>query len=287
MPGFPKLRSVADAYRQRRDQVDEQAERLTEMLGQSAALQSKSSDLSQALLDEAVAHMQQRFDEEHGGFGHQPKFPQPMSLDFILTQYLRTRDLDTLYMVERTLEQMALGGIYDQLGGGFHRYSVDAIWLTPHFEKMLYDNSQLLRTYLHAWQITARPLYRRIVDETIAYVLREMTAPDGGFYSTQDADSEGEEGKFFVWMPEEIDAALDDQAAALFKAHYGVTQHGNFEGRNILYASRNADSLAQEFGMEPDAVERTPGEARRTPSTAASSAPSPPATRKSSPNGTG
>ncbi len=265
MPGFPQvLRSVADAYRQRRDQVDEQAERLTEMLGQSAALQSKSSDLSQALLDEAVAHMQQRFDEEHGGFGHQPKFPQPMSLDFILTQYLRTRDLDTLYMAERTLEQMALGGIYDQLGGGFHRYSVDAIWLTPHFEKMLYDNSQLLRTYLHAWQITARPLYRRIVDETIAYVLREMTAPDGGFYSTQDADSEGEEGKFFVWMPEEIDAALDDQAAALFKAHYGVTQHGNFEGRNILYASRNADSLAQEFGMEPDAVERTLGETRRT-----------------------
>ena len=265
MPGFPQvLRSVADAYRQRRDQVDEQAERLTEMLGQSAALQSKSSDLSQALLDEAVAHMQQRFDEEHGGFGHQPKFPQPMSLDFILTQYLRTRDLDTLYMAERTLEQMALGGIYDQLGGGFHRYSVDAIWLTPHFEKMLYDNSQLLRTYLHAWQITARPLYRRIVDETIAYVLSEMTAPDGGFYSTQDADSEGEEGKFFVWMPEEIDAALDDQAAALFKAHYGVTQHGNFEGRNILYASRNTDSLAQESGMEPDAVERTLAEARRT-----------------------
>ena len=194
-----------------------------------------------------------------------------MSLDFILTQYLRTRDLDTLYMAERTLEQMALGGIYDQLGGGFHRYSVDAIWLTPHFEKMLYDNGQLLRTYLHAWQITARPLYRRIVDETIAYVLSEMTAPDGGFYSTQDADSEGEEGKFFVWMPEEIDAALDDQAAALFKAHYGVTQHGNFEGRNILYASRNTDSLAQESGMEPDAVERTLAERGARSSTAASS----------------
>ena len=234
------------------------------MLAQSAALESRSSDLSTSLLDDAVAYLQQRFDDEHGGFGSHPKFPHPMTLDFILTQHRRTRDLDTLYMAERTLEQMALGGIYDQLGGGFHRYSVDAIWLTPHFEKMLYDNSQLLRTYLHAWQITARPLYRRIVDETIDYVLAEMTAPAGGFYSTQDADSEGEEGKFFVWTPAEIDAALDAQPAAVFQAYYGVTQHGNFEGRNILSVSRRVQDVAQQFGLEPSTVEQILAAARRT-----------------------
>ena len=265
MPGFPQvLRSVADAYRQRRDQVDEQAERLTEMLGQSAALQSKSSDLSQALLDEAVAHMQQRFDEEHGGFGHQPKFPQPMSLDFILTQYLRTRDLDTLYMAERTLEQMALGGIYDQLGGGFHRYSVDAIWLTPHFEKMLYDNSQLLRTYLHAWQITARPLYRRIVDgdhrlraERDDRARRRLLPAAGRRQRRRrKANSScGRRGDRRRWTtrPQRSSKPLRRDAARQLR-----------KAATSLYASRNTDSLAQEFGMEPDAVERTLAEARRT-----------------------
>ncbi len=163
--------------------------------------------------------LNQYFDEQDGGFGSQPKFPQPMTLDFCMRQYKRTGDLDALFMAEHTLTQMAQGGIYDQLGGGFHRYSVDAIWLTPHFEKMLYDNAQLLRTYLQAWQITeqsspgtdAPRLYRRIVEETVDYVLREMTSPEGGFYSTQDADSEGHEGKFFVWSPDEIWGIIGDQ----------------------------------------------------------------------------
>ncbi|MCB0545905.1 MAG: thioredoxin domain-containing protein, partial [Saprospiraceae bacterium] len=161
-----------------------------------------------------------------------------MTLDFCMAESVRTNDMDALYMAERTLERMAHGGIYDQLGGGFHRYSVDAIWLTPHFEKMLYDNAQLLRSYLHAWQRTKVPLYRPIVDETIDYVLREMAAPAGGFYSTQDADSEGHEGKFFVWTPAEIEALLDAQAAGIFETYYGVSERGNFEGKNILSVVR-------------------------------------------------
>jgi uncharacterized protein YyaL (SSP411 family) len=178
-----------------------------------------------------------------------------MTLDFALSQHRRTGDLDALWMAELTLEKMAHGGVYDQLGGGFHRYSVDAIWLVPHFEKMLYDNAQLLRTYLHAWQVTGRPLYRRIVEETIDYVLREMTAPAGGFYSTQDADSEGHEGKFFVWTPQEIEALLDPHTAAIFGDFYGVSARGNFEGKNILSVVRSVEQVAQRFKCSPAEVE--------------------------------
>jgi hypothetical protein len=248
MPGFKQVcRAVADAYANRRDQVDGQAERLTDMLRRSAAISAGDDDLSTETLDEAIQRMRQFFDEVEGGFGSQPKFPQPMTLDFCLTQYKRTGDLDALYMAELTLEKMAHGGIYDQLGGGFHRYSVDGYWLVPHFEKMLYDNAQLLRTYLHAWQATGRPLFRRIVEETVAYVLREMTAPEGGFYSSQDADSEGHEGKFFVWTPQEIDALLAPHDAAIFESYYGVSARGNFEGRNILFVSRKIDDAAKRF----------------------------------------
>lgn len=264
MPSFQQvLRSVADAYRDRRDQVDDQAARLTEMLQRSASLSAQSTDLGGETLQEAVDQLRQHFDDEHGGFGSQPKFPQPMTLDYILTQYRHSRDLDTLYMAELTLEQMALGGLYDQLGGGFHRYSVDAVWLVPHFEKMLYDNAQLLRTYLHTWQITRSDLYRRVLDETIDYVLREMTAPQGGFYSTQDADSEGEEGKFFVWTPDEIEQHLTPQQAGIFETYYGVSDRGNFEGRNILYVSRGLDNVAQRSGVSEAEAAQTLAEARR------------------------
>ncbi len=263
MPSFQQvLRAAADAYRTRRDQVASQAQRLTDMLRRSTTLAADGGDLSTQLLAEALQQLRQYFDEEDGGFGDQPKFPQPMTLDFALTQYLRTDDLDALWMAELTLEKMAHGGIYDQLGGGFHRYSVDGIWLTPHFEKMLYDNAQLLRTYLHAWQITQRPLFRQVLDETIDYVLRELTAPTGGFYSTQDADSEGHEGKFFVWTPQEIEALLDPHSAAVFETYYGVSDRGNFEGKNILHVSRTPADVAQRFRSSQVEVEQLLASAR-------------------------
>lgn len=256
MPGFQQvLRAVADAYRSRRDQVDGQAERLAAMLRRTASLTAEGGELGADLLEEALGQMRQYFDDEDGGFGSQPKFPQPMTLDFALMQHQRTGDLDALYMAELTLEKMALGGIYDQLGGGFHRYSVDAVWLVPHFEKMLYDNAQLLRTYLHAWQVTQRPLFRHVVEATIDYVLREMTAPGGGFYSTQDADSEGHEGKFFVWTPQEIEALLDPHTAAIFGDYYGVSTRGNFEGKNILSVVRRVDQVAQRFKVSEAEVQ--------------------------------
>ncbi|MCB0082934.1 MAG: thioredoxin domain-containing protein, partial [Caldilineaceae bacterium] len=255
MPSFQQvLISVADAYENRGAQVREQAQRLTAQLARTALIDAAEQDLGAEVLDEALANLRQYFDEYEGGFGQQPKFPQPMTLDFAMSQYARTGDPEALYMAELTLEKMAQGGIYDQLGGGFHRYSVDAIWLVPHFEKMLYDNSQLLRSYLHMWQITQKPLFLRIVNETIDYVLREMTAPAGGFYSTQDADSEGEEGKFFVWSPAEIETLLGAENARLFNAHFGVSPRGNFEGHNILNINMTLADVARRFGKTEQAV---------------------------------
>jgi uncharacterized protein YyaL (SSP411 family) len=264
MPSFPQvLRSVAEAYRQRRDQVIGQAQRLTSALQRSTQIGGGSGELTPEMLREATDILLQLFDDENGGFGSQPKFPQPMTLDFCLAEYRRTNDLDVLYMAELTLEKMAKGGIYDHLGGGFHRYSVDAIWLTPHFEKMLYDNAQLLRTYLHAWQLTKQPLYRRVLDETIDYVLREMTSPDGGFYSTQDADSEGHEGKFFVWTPEEIEEVLSAEEAAIFASYYGVSPQGNFEGTNILSVVSSEASVAHATGRPPEEISAVLADSRR------------------------
>ena len=227
------------------------------MLKRTAALTAADGgEIGADTLLEALQQMRQYFDDEEGGFGTQPKFPQPMTLGLRAQPVQRTGDLDALYMVELTLEKMAQGGIYDQLGGGFHRYSVDGYWLVPHFEKMLYDNAQLLRTYLHAWQVTQRPLYRRVVDETIDYVLREMTSPEGGFYSTQDADSEGHEGKFFVWTPAEIEALLEPHTAAIFESYYGVSERGNFEGKNILSVVRTPENVAERFRISVAEVEQ-------------------------------
>ena len=256
MPSFKEvLSSVADAYANRIEKVQEQAEKLTAVLARTATLTPQDQDLSTTILDEAIANLQEYFDEYDGGFGSQPKFPQPMTQDFAMSQYARTGDLDILYMAELTLQKMAEGGIYDQIGGGFHRYSVDSVWLVPHFEKMLYDNAQLLHSYLQAWQITQQPLYARVIHETIDYVLREMTSPDGGFYSAQDADSEGEEGKFFVWMPDEITAILGEERARFFNAHYGVTARGNFEGKNILNINMTVPDVAKRFGVDEATVQ--------------------------------
>jgi uncharacterized protein YyaL (SSP411 family) len=270
MPSFRQvLNSVSEAWRNRPEQVAGQAQRLTQMLNRSASIGAGSAaadggagDVGTDTLEAAVERLRQYFDEEEGGFGSQPKFPQPMTLDFCLTQYKRTGSLDALLMAELTLEKMAQGGIYDQIGGGFHRYSVDGEWLVPHFEKMLYDNAQLLRSYLHGWQVTQRPLFRRVVEETIDYVLREMTSPEGGFYSTQDADSEGHEGKFFVWSPAEIEELLEPHDAALIESYWGMSQRGNFEGKNILHVSRTPEDVARRFRVTVAEVDETLSRAR-------------------------
>ena len=255
MPSFAQvLLAVADAYKNKRDDLEAQAQRLTDAIGRTGSLSASGEALGVEILDEATGKLLQYFDEQYGGFGDQPKFPQPMTLEFAMSQYRRGGDADVLHIAEHTLQQMAAGGIYDHLGGGFHRYSVDRIWLVPHFEKMLYDNGQLLRSYLHAWQINGRPEHRQVVDETVDYVLREMTSPEGGFYSAQDADSEGEEGKFFVWTAEEIEAVLGEEEAELLGRTYGVMPGGNFEGNTILNLKRTVAEVAQEAGAAVETV---------------------------------
>ena len=255
MPSFSQiLLAVSEAYKERRGDIQAQAERLTDAIGRTGSLSPGGDSLGTEILSEAGGRLLQYFDEHYGGFGDQPKFPQPMTLEFAMSQHRRSGDPDILRIAEHTLQQMAAGGIYDQIGGGFHRYSVDRIWLVPHFEKMLYDNAQLLRAYLHAWQINRRPEHRRIVDETADYVLREMTAPEGGFYSAQDADSEGEEGKFFVWTADEIEAVLGKEEADLLGRVYGVTPAGNFEGNTILNLKRTVADVAQQTGAPVETV---------------------------------
>jgi uncharacterized protein YyaL (SSP411 family) len=214
------------------------------------AMASSDDELSPELLLAAVRALAGNFDEREGGFGGAPKFPQPMNLEFLLRAYHRAKDQQALHMVELTLTKMARGGMYDQLGGGFHRYSVDGQWLVPHFEKMLYDNAQLALAYLHAFQLTGKPFYRQVVEETLDYVVREMTSPSGGFYSTQDADSEGEEGKFFVWTPAEVQEVLGEADARLFMRYFDVTPGGNFDGKNILHIPVDMDVVADQLGVE-------------------------------------
>jgi uncharacterized protein YyaL (SSP411 family) len=264
MPGFPRvLLSVAEAYREKRADIEQNAAQVREFLERQTALRSASGELSAASLDAAFGTLLAQFDQREGGFGGAPKFPQPMSLDVLLRQHLRTGDPRARQMVELSLDKMARGGLYDQLGGGFHRYAVDAVWLIPHFEKMLYDNAQLAALYLHAYQLSGNRLYRRVTEETLDYVLREMTAPEGGFYSTQDADSEGEEGKFFAWTAEEIAEAVGQPDARVILAHFGVQPGGNFEGRSVLYLPSSAEVVAQRLGLSVAEVEAAVERGRR------------------------
>jgi uncharacterized protein YyaL (SSP411 family) len=261
MPGFPRLlQSMAEAYADHRQEVEEQANQIADFLRQRSGGKLRSKDLgptgelSLDLLNKASQALAEDFDAIHGGFGNAPKFPNTMSLEFLLRTHLHRRagqmsgsvEPSEMEIVETSLQNMANGGIYDQLGGGFHRYSVDAEWLVPHFEKMLYDNALLSRVYLHTYLVTGEPLYRRIVEETLGYVVREMTSPQGGFYSTQDADSEGEEGKFYTWTAAEVEAALPREDAELFRLYYDVTSQGNFEHKNILHVPRDAKIVAED-----------------------------------------
>jgi uncharacterized protein YyaL (SSP411 family) len=245
MPGFPRLlRAVSEAFRDKRGDIDHAGQQLLQAIAAPSRLQAGDTLLTPSLLDEAGEAMLRAHDPDFGGFGSAPKFPQAMSLDFLMRWHRRSKRPTALEAVHKTLRAMAGGGMYDQVGGGFHRYSTDAVWLVPHFEKMLYDNALLARTYLDAWRLTKEPFYRRVVEETLDYVLREMTDPSGGFYSTQDADSEGEEGKFFLWTPAELEAVLGKDAQVIGD-YFGVTEAGNFEGSNILHVRPSTDPLPE------------------------------------------
>ncbi len=263
LPSFPRvLTTMADVYRNRRGDVANTTAQLVTHMRQMTRSAPGIEPLTDVIMSDAVRELRKQFDDSYGGFGLQPKFPQPMTLEFLLRQYLRTEDPSVLEMVELTLDRMARGGIYDQLGGGFHRYSTDTYWLVPHFEKMLYDNALLARLYLHAYQVTGNPMYRRIVEETLDYVVREMTSPEGGFYSAQDADSEGEEGKFFVWRPEEVSEVLGKDRGTFVNDFYGVTIHGNFEGRSILHIPTPLPDFARAVGMDEATLEERLRESR-------------------------
>jgi uncharacterized protein YyaL (SSP411 family) len=262
MPGFPKvLEAVADAYRERREEVDENAEQIREMLRRSAQELPQPRDLQGEVADEASENLARSFDARNGGFGSAPKFPQPAIIEFLLRQSKRASDTRAEVMARRTLDRMASGGIYDHLGGGFARYAVDAVWLVPHFEKMLYDNAQLASAYLAGFQAYHDARYRKVAEETLDFVARDMTGEHGGFFSTLDADTEGHEGRFYIWTPQEIDAALPAQDAALIKTWFAVTPGGNFEGTTVLSTPRSLETVATEAGVTTEelaaAIERS------------------------------
>jgi hypothetical protein len=264
-PGFPRvLAQLARAFHEQPESVARTTGQVRELLEGAADALARSGQLDPAQLDQAFDVLAEAYDEENGGFGGAPKFPPSMTLELLLRYHRRTtprgQPSRALQIVEHTLVQMARGGVYDQLGGGFHRYAVDAHWLVPHFEKMLYDNALLARLYVMAFQETGQRFYRRIAEEILDYVAREMTSPEGGFHSTQDADSEGVEGRFFVWTPDELSAALGPDEARIAAAYWGVTEHGNWEHHTILNLLHDPSEAAGRLGLTDDelrlAIER-------------------------------
>jgi len=237
-PGFPRLlANIADAYRTRQKDIQENAQNLRQHLNQRMQTGRGSGSVSLDVLHTAAGTLDSKFDPREGGFGGAPKFPASMSIDFLLRYHHRTTDARALEMATFTLDKMAYGGMYDQAGGGFHRYSTDERWLVPHFEKMLYDNALLARAYLDAYRLTGKPLYKRVTEEILDFVVREMRDASGGFYSTQDADSEGVEGKFYVWDRDEFEHVVGEDAELLAR-YFNVTEYGNWEHHNILNVPR-------------------------------------------------
>ncbi|MCU0271421.1 MAG: thioredoxin domain-containing protein, partial [Acidimicrobiales bacterium] len=262
MPSFTDLlHRIDEVWRTRRDDVDAQADEITRALRDSASLRAGAALPGAEVLDAAVDAMRRSFDPEWGGFGRAPKFPSTMNLDLLLRAHAHASAPELVGIVTTTLDAMASGGIYDHLGGGFARYSVDAQWLVPHFEKMLYDQALLARIYLHAWQVTGERRFLQVLEETIEYVLRDLRHPGGGFYSAEDADSEGVEGRFYVWTPEQVRAVLGPDAAVALE-WYGVTEAGNFEGATILHRPVRGD-LARPHDVERARRELFDARARR------------------------
>jgi uncharacterized protein YyaL (SSP411 family) len=255
MPSFRKVcEAVAEAWRERRDDVRESADKLTQAIDRDALAGATDQDLAPALLGAALQNVSAQFDARNGGFGRAPKFPQAMTLDLLTHAYVGNRSPETLEMITTSLDAMAAGGIYDQVGGGFARYSTDDFWLVPHFEKMLYDNALLARAYLHGYLVTGNERYRRIVEETVEYVLRDLRHPEGGFFSAEDADSEGVEGKFYLWDEAEIEEVAGADAAEVIR-YYGVTDNGNFVDPHTQYRG-NILHVVDRTEPRPAAVER-------------------------------
>ena len=252
MPGFPRvLLSVERAWQEKRDEIQTAAADMTRQLQAAGDLPASAGELNLTLLDDAARSLGRMFEPVHGGFGSAPKFPHPMDLRVLIRHHARTGDAHASHMVRQTLDKMARGGIYDQLGGGFARYSTDDRWLAPHFEKMLYDNALLTTVYLEAYQLTRDDEYARIAAETIDYILARMTSPEGAFYSTEDADSEGVEGKFYVWDLAEIRQILGPDTASTFAAVYDVSEGGNWEGKNILNLPEPIAAVAKRLARDP------------------------------------
>ena len=252
LPSFRKvLTAIADVWEHRRAEAETQSAKVTEAIERTGRLGASTEPLTEEVLRAAFEGLRAAFDPRWGGFGRAPKFPQPMTLEFCLRMHLRGAP-DALELVTTTLDRMAGGGMYDQLGGGFHRYSTDERWLVPHFEKMLYDNALLIRLYVHAWQVTGNERYRTVATQTCDYLLRELRHPDGGFFSSQDADSEGVEGRFFVWSWDELVEVGGEAVATAF----GATPGGNWEGTNVLWRPLPLEAVAAELELEPAELER-------------------------------
>ncbi|MGZ8443034.1 MAG: thioredoxin domain-containing protein [Candidatus Binatia bacterium] len=264
MPGFAQvLMGVNQAYRERPADVEKSVTEILGALRRMAESAETDKTFSKTIIAEGAAKVAQAYDADNGGLGQAPKFPNAGVYELFLRHYHHSNSSRYLEMVTHTLSKMARGGIYDHLGGGFHRYSVDAKWLVPHFEKMLYDNGQLVRIYAHAFKATREPLFKAVVDETLTYLLREMFQPEGGFYSTQDADSEGVEGKFFVWSEAEVMQILGAADGAIFCRVYDVTESGNFEEKNIIHPILTLEQASKYFRMELGEIERVIADARQ------------------------
>ena len=255
-PGFPSLlRQLSHSYRNDHESIDRQAKILMEGLVQTTEFMAPPTELKRTLLDEAAINLLQSSDPIYGGFGTAPKFPNASNLSFLLRYYYLSKLGNFRNFVLLTLDRMAAGGIHDHVGGGFHRYSTDSQWFAPHFEKMLYDNALIPMVYVEAFQVTGEEKYRDIASTTLDYVLREMTNLDGGFYSAQDADSEGIEGKYYTWKKNEIIRALGADGE-IFCMYYGITEGGNYEGRNILHKSTPMETLAKKLFKPKNEIER-------------------------------